>query len=195
MSEANSAAAAAEVLSLPVLPLKNTVLLPFMFMPLAVGRPNSRAAIEAALASEEKMVFVVAQRDAALEAPGFAELYPIGVRAVIKKMNRSGDTVEVLVQGIDRAQLLKGEQTEPYLKAVLKPLPLPTGGGDSLEPLSRAVIDQARRVLELARPDMPVDMSQLVAQAGDSLRLAYLLASLLGLDMQKEQALLEADRI
>ncbi len=197
MSEANPAAlgvAAPNLLSLPVLPLKNTVLLPYMFMPLAVGRPNSRAAVEAALASEEKMLFVVAQRDQAADTPGAADLYATGVRAVIKKMNRAGDTVEVLVQGIDRAQMLNVEQAEPFLKVALKTLPFPADGA-GLEPLSRAVIEQARRVLELARPDMPVDMGQLVAQAGDSLRLAYLLASLLGLDMQKEQALLEADRI
>jgi ATP-dependent Lon protease len=158
MSEANPTTTAAAVVSLPVLPLKNTVLLPFMFMPFSVGRPNSRAAVEAALASEEKMLFVVGQREQAVESPAFADLYTVGVRAVIKKMTRSGDTVDVLVQAIDRAQMLNVEQAEPFLKVALKTLPSPAVGAESIEPLSRAMIDQARRVLELARPDMPVDM-------------------------------------
>ncbi|HZY86780.1 MAG TPA: LON peptidase substrate-binding domain-containing protein, partial [Gemmataceae bacterium] len=63
MTDANSPDK--DVAVLPVLPLKNTVLLPYLFMPLSVGRPNSLAAVEAALATEEKTFVVTAQRDAA----------------------------------------------------------------------------------------------------------------------------------
>ena len=62
------------VVVLPVLPLKNTVLFPHLFMPLSVGRPNSMAAIEAVLATEEKSFVVVAQRDADNEQPGLDDL-------------------------------------------------------------------------------------------------------------------------
>src|SRR5262249_45174467 len=57
----------APVEALPVLPLKNTVLFPGLFIPLSVGRPQSLAAIEAALATEEKTFVVSAQRDASIE--------------------------------------------------------------------------------------------------------------------------------
>jgi ATP-dependent Lon protease len=182
-------------LSLPVLPLKNTVLLPYMFMPLSVGRPASRAAVEAALTTEEKALLVVAQRDAANEQPGLADLLPVGVRAVIKKMNRNPDGFELLMQGLERVRLQEAEQTEPFLKIKVQRLADPDGGGDQTEALSRAVVASAGRVLELARPDAQIDVSQLAAQAGSPLRLAYLLASMLGLDMDKEQALLEADKL
>jgi ATP-dependent Lon protease len=179
---------------LPVLPLKNTVLFPFMFAPLSVGRPHSRAAIEAALASDEKMLVAVAQRDATSDQLGLADLFPVGTRAVIKKMARSGDKVEILVQGVDRVRFLGIEQTDPYLTARVQALPPPAAGGTEVdEALHRAVIDAARRVLELARPETNVDINQFLSQAGDPLRQVYLIGSMLGLDVNKEQALLEAD--
>src|SRR6185503_11606965 len=93
------------VVTLPVLPLRNTVLFPGLFLPLSVGRPGSVAAVEAVLAGEDKTFVVVAQRDAANEAPGADDLYPIGVRAVIRKMARADAGVEMLVQGIERVVL------------------------------------------------------------------------------------------
>jgi ATP-dependent Lon protease len=180
------------VVTLPVLPLKNTVLLPHMFLPLTVGRPVSLAAVEAALATEEKSLVLAAQRDAAVESPGFDGLYTTGTRAVIRKMSRSEQGIEVLVQGVERVVLLKQEQAEPFLQAVVRPLTVPEDHGTAVEALYRAVIDLARKVVELTQPAMPVDVEQLVAQAGDPLRVAYLFGSMLSLDVPKEQALLEA---
>jgi ATP-dependent Lon protease len=177
---------------LPVLPLKNLVLLPQMFLPLTVGRSHSLAAVEAALAGEEKSLVVVAQRDPAAEAPGFEGLYPTATRAVIRKMARTDQGIEILVQGIERVQLLKQEQSEPFLQAAVRPLPVPDDKGPEVEALARAVIDLAKRVIELAQPGTPVDVQQLAAQAGDPLRVAYLFGSMLSLDVSKEQALLEA---
>jgi ATP-dependent Lon protease len=178
--------------TLAALPLKNTVLFPQLFMPLSVGRAGSLGAVEAALASEDKAFLVVAQRDAAVEQPGLADLYAVGTRAVIKKMARTPETVELLIQGVARVAVLGLEQTEPFLKARAQPLPVPDDGGTEVEALYRAVLELARRVLELAQAENPVPIEQLAAQAGDPLRLAYMLGSMLSLDVAKEQALLEA---
>jgi ATP-dependent Lon protease len=180
------------VVVLPVLPLKNTVLFPHLFMPLAVGRPNSMAAIEAVLATEEKSFVVSAQRDADNEQPGLGDLFPIGTRAVIKKMARGDGVIELIVQGVERVTLLKAEQTEPFLKARVQPLAESQDGGTEVEAIYRAVIDLAARVLELAQVQVPVNIQQLVAQTQDPLRFAYLLGSMLSLDVAREQALLEA---
>src|SRR6516225_2524792 len=104
------------VTALPVLPLKNTVLFPGLFLPLSVGRAYSLAAVEAALATEEKTFVVAAQRDADKEQPGPDDLFAVGTRAVVKKMARSESAVELLVQGVERVALLRAEQTEPYLR-------------------------------------------------------------------------------
>lgn len=177
----------------PVLPIKNTVLFPSLFLPLSVGRPASRAAIDAALATEEKTLVVVAQRDVQNDSPGLADLYAVGTVAVIKRMNRTPEGLEVLVQGADRVRLVAAVQTDPFLRASVQTLPFPAGGGDQVEALHRAVLDAARRVLELAKPQADIDVAQVLAQAPNPVQLAYLLASMLGLDVLKEQALLEAE--
>ncbi len=175
------------VVVLPVLPLKNTVLFPHLFMPLAVGRPNSMAAIEAVLATEEKSFVVAAQRDADNEQPGLDDLYPVGTRAVIKKMARGEGVIELIVQGMERVSILKAEQTEPFLRARVQPMPEPTDTGTETEATYRATIDLAGRVLELAQVQVPVNIQQLVAQTQDPLRFAYMIGSMLSLDVPREQ--------
>jgi ATP-dependent Lon protease len=178
--------------TLPVLALKNTVVFPSMFLPLSAGRAGSVAAVEVALATEDKAVVLVAQRDAAVEQPGADDLYGIGTRAVIKKMVRGEHGLEMLVQGVDRVALVKVEQTAPYLKARVRVLPPPEDGGTEVEALHRANLDVVSRILEISGPQKPFNLAQLAAHAKDPLLVAYLIGSMLGLDVQKEQALLEA---
>ena len=180
------------IVTLPVLPLKNSVVFPFVFVPLSAGRPPSVAAIEAAAASEDKTLVVVAQRDPKVDQPTGEQLYPIGTKVVIRKLARSENGVDILVQGLERVALLRLEQTEPYLTARVQPLPFPEDTSTEVEALYRAILDLARRALELTQPDTPINIAQLAAQAEDPLRLAYLIGSMLSLDVKDEQALLEA---
>lgn len=189
----NIAPASVENQTYPVLAIKNTVLFPTLFLPLSAGRPTSRAAIDAAVATEDKTLLVVAQRDVNSDAPTISDLYAVGTVAIIKKMARSAEGVEILVQGAGRVRLLSAVQTEPYLRAAVQVLPPPAGDGEPLEALHRAVLDAARKVIELARPQADTDVSQVLAQASNPVQLTYLLASMLGLDVIKEQALLEAE--
>jgi len=192
--EANSTLGSA-TRALPVLPIKNTVLFPFMFIPLSVGRASSRAAVEAAVSSEDKMLVVVAQRDPTNDQPTEADLYSVGTLAVIKKMAQSADSIEMLVQGVERVSLQKLEQTEPYLKASVAAVPFPNDRGTEVEALHRTVLEQATKVIALAQPEAQVNVQQLAAQTAGPLHLAYLLSSMMGMDLQKEQALLEAPTI
>jgi ATP-dependent Lon protease len=178
---------------LPVLPLKNSVLFPHLLMPLSVGRPASLAAVEAALATEEKEIFIIAQRDPNVEKPGQDDLYSVGTKAVIKRMSRPTEShMELIVLGVERMVLLKLEQTEPYLKARLRPYPLPCDRTTEVEALHRAVMDLAAKALSLAQPQAPPELNQLLVSTDDPLRLVFLLASMLSLELSKEQALLEA---
>jgi ATP-dependent Lon protease len=181
-----------ELSSLPVLPIKNTVLFPYLVMPLAVGRPGSRAAVEAALATEDKTLLIIAQRNDTAEEPRQEDLFSIGTRAVIKKMARSENGLEMIVQGLERAVLVRLDQQTPYLKGTLRPLPLPEDGGAEVEALHRAVLELAARAMAIAQPQTPIDLSQLMAQARDPVQLVYLIASMLSLSLEKEQELLEA---
>ncbi len=180
------------VTSLPALPLKNTVLFPYLFMPLAVGRPGSVAALEQVLGTEEKTFVAVAQRDAAVDQPGFGDLHRVGTRAVVKKVARGENGFEMLVQGVERVELLEADQTEPFLKVRVARLPDPEDTGTEVEALYRSVLEVAARILELVPMQREVNIQQIAAQAGDPLKLAYMIGSMLSLDVEKEQALLEA---
>jgi len=178
---------------LPVLPLKNTVLFPYLLLPLTAGRPASVAAVDAALATEDKSILIVAQRDGNNEQPATQDdLFTIGTRAVIKKMARADEGIQIIVQGVERVVLVRVEQTTPYLKAMARPHPLPDDKGTEVEALHRAVLELAARALSLAQPQTPIDLSQLLAQAREPIQMVYLIASMLSLDLQKEQQLLEA---
>jgi ATP-dependent Lon protease len=179
--------------SLPVLPLKNTVLFPRLFVPLVAARPASVAAVEAAMASEDKAVVILAQRDAGVEKPGADDLFTTGTRGVIKNINRTPAGLEILVQGMERVAVVRVEQTEPYLRAKVHDLEQPEEDtGLEVEALQRAVLEQTSRALELTNPQGAAGLAQLVAQAQDPLHLAYLVGSMFGLDVKKEQQLLEA---
>ncbi len=178
--------------TLPLLPLKSTVLFPYLLMPLSVGRKASLAAVAAALAAEEKEIVVVAQKDPGVEEPGQDDLYTIGTKAVVRKMQRPNEhTMELLVLGLERVAIIRVETGEPYQRARVRPLPLPEDTSPELEALRRALIDLAGRAVALAQPQAPPDLSQMLLGTEDPLRLCFLMASMFSLDPEKEQALLE----
>ncbi|HEU0140007.1 MAG TPA: endopeptidase La [Bryobacteraceae bacterium] len=178
---------------LPVLPLKNTVLFPFLLMPLSVGRPHSIGAVEAALATEGKEIIVVSQKDPSVDTPGQDELYTIGTKAVVRKMSRPNEeSMELLVLGGERVVLIKLEQTEPYMTGRVRPYPLPEDGGPEVEALHQSIVELAGKAISLAQPQATPEITRLLAGADDPLRVVYMLASMFSLDLDKEQALLEA---
>jgi ATP-dependent Lon protease len=196
MPRRNTVSSPETLQTLPVLPIKNAVLFPSMLMPLNVGRPSSIAAIEAALASEEKEIVVVAQRDATIDSPSLTDLYSIGTKAVIKKMARRADgLLEVVLLGVERVVLLKLEQYGAYQKARIKLMSLPQEKSAEIEALRREVGELAVRALALTQPQAADRLSQLIADAKDSLRLVYTLAPMFSLELEKEQALLEAPTV
>ncbi|MGH9583046.1 MAG: LON peptidase substrate-binding domain-containing protein, partial [Bryobacteraceae bacterium] len=179
---------------LPVLPLKNTVLFPGLLLPLSVGRETSLQAVEAALKTEGKEIILVAQREAETESPQQDEMYTIGTKAVIRKNSRHGEGMtEILVLGVERVVVVKIEASEPYLQAKYRTLPLPEDHGSEVEALSGALLDLAAKAISLAQPQSASEITRMLATSEDSLRMAYLLASVFGLDAAREQKLLEAE--
>jgi len=181
------------IYTLPVLPLKNAVLFPYLLMPLSAGRPGSVAAVEAALASEAKEVLVFTQRDPDVDVPTQNDLYPVGTKAVIRKMSRSEQGhLELLVMGMERVAMVKLDSSEPFLRARVSPLALPEDKGPEIEALQGALIELAGEALTLAQPNAPQELRGLLSANEDPLRLAFVLASMFSLDAQKLQELLEA---
>jgi ATP-dependent Lon protease len=181
----------ARIETLPLLPIKNMVMFPYLVTPLSVNRATSRAAVEAAAASEEKQVVIAAQRDAAIEEPQQNDLYTIGTKAIIRRMTKREEAIDIIVQGIERVTIIWVEQTDSFLQARVRALPLPTDKSAEVEALHRALLDLARKALSVAQPQAPPELFEMLVSGDDSLRLVYLLASMLSLELEKEQALLE----
>lgn len=179
---------------LPVLPIKNTVLFPYLQLPLSVGRPVSMEAVEKAMASEGKEIVVVAQRDATVELPTQNDLYTIGTKAIIKKMTRIKENMlELLVQGVERVTVLRVEKEISHLVARVRVLPPATDGGAEVEALHRSILDLGVKMLGMAQPQSSAQLSKVLTSTEEPLRLVYLMGSLLGLDLDKEQSLLAAE--
>jgi ATP-dependent Lon protease len=165
-------------------------------MPLSVGRPTSVAAVEAAASTEEREIVVFAQRDPSVEVPGQQDLYTIGTKAIIKKILRPGEEfMELIAQGMERVVLIKIEKTEPFLEARVRRLPLPEDKGTEVEALHLAVLDLAGKAMALFGRQANLEILPLLSATEDPLQLVYLAASLLSLEIQKEQDLLEAQTV
>ena len=181
--------------SLPLLPLKNSALFPGLMMPLAVGRRGSIAAVEAALATEGKEVVVVAQRDASSDAPGASELYTVGTRAVIRKAARPRpDHVDIMVLGMERVVIVKVDENHEkgYLAARIGPLALPDDSSRETEALTMSLVELASKFVGLAQAGSEQqDISHMFTAQQDPLQLAFMIGSLMNLDVAKEQALLK----
>ncbi len=182
--------------TLPVLPMRGAALFPHLSQTVAVGRALSVQAVESALATEEQEVFVVAQRDATIEAPTSEDLYTVGTRATIKQIGRfPTGNLQLMIQGVSRGVLLKLEATSPFLSARVLPLPVPQEGGTRIEALLQETQELMGKILSLTRTEIPDDLRELLVGESDPLRLAYTFTSMLGLELAKEQALLEATSV
>ncbi len=181
-----------ETLSVPILPLKNSVLFPFVLMPVSIGRPQSIAAVEAAAKSEEKLVAVFTQRDASVDDPQSGDLYPVGTKAVIRRMGRAEDTIQALLQGVERIQLVGFDLTAGYPRATVRALPMPADAGTEVEALERELIEIATAIQDLSEAEPRVDLEQLASQLDNPIELVYLLAGMVGLDAEKGMAILSA---
>jgi len=184
-----------QIRALPLLPLKNSVLFPGLLMPLAIGRATSLSAVEVALATEEKEIVVVAQRDPSVDVVGAEQLYTIGVRAVIRKASRSKENhIDALVFGLERVVIVKVDEGDGHLSARVRVLSAPDDSSRETEALTLAIVDLGTKFVGLAQPSnaSPQELARMFTSQEDPMQLAFLVASMMGLEVTREQALLEA---
>jgi ATP-dependent Lon protease len=177
---------------LPVLPLKDTVVFPYIILPLSVGRDKSVLAVDRAL-SESRVIMLVAQRDAATDNPGEADLFEVGTAAVIMRMLKLPDgRIRILVQGLARARVQHISQMEPYLQAKIERIeePRPAAPSLEIEALVRSVKESLDRAVTLGKGISP-EVMVIAANLEDPGRLADLAASNLDLKLAEAQAILE----
>jgi ATP-dependent Lon protease len=178
---------------LPILPVKNSVLFPHLVMPLVVSRAASIRAVEEAVSTEEKKLVVVSQKAASVETPTLEDLFHVGTLATVQRMDRRDNAVPLIVVGQARVLLLRAEEETPLLRARVRELPWPEDEGIEVEALHREIMDQASRIMELVNPEAQAGLTQIVSEFPDPLNQVYLMASMLPIGLEKEQALLAAN--
>jgi ATP-dependent Lon protease len=180
---------------LPVLPLRDVVVFPYVAMPLLVGRPQSLGAIEAA-AEEGGQLFLVAQRSADTEEPAAGDLHRVGVIARIAQASRqNGGTVRVLVEGVTRARVTRYVPASGHLRAALAEEPeLPPIDSTNVNVVARRVLALFEEYVALHRR-IPNEVVALVQGADNVERQAYGIAAHLAVRLETRQTLLEAPDI
>jgi ATP-dependent Lon protease len=180
--------------ALPILPLRDAVMFPLTGVPLAVGQPRSVRLVDDVMRAN-RLLGLVAQRDAVAEPSRVDELQRVGTVGMIHQLARAPDgTVRIMVQGIERFRLLDLTGTDPYLIGRIEPAPEQLGEATDAEALRLAVVDVFRRLVEATR-ELPDDLAAAVANAGDPRHVAYFVASVVPLDLAVRQELLEADPV
>ncbi len=176
---------------LPVLPLKDTVVFPYIMLPLSIGRDRSVLAVDQAL-SEHRIIMLLTQKDASVDHPGEDDLHTLGTAAVIMRMLKLPDgRIRILVQGLTRARVEYISQTEPFLQARVTQVDDEVSETTSLEgeALVRAVKDGLERVVQLGKTISP-EVAVIAANLDDAARLADLVASNLELKPEEAQEVL-----
>jgi ATP-dependent Lon protease len=163
---------------LPILPLRDTVLFPNSFMPLAVARASSVRLIDEAIANG-KLIAVFTQRDASIEEPLQSDLYSVGTATHIHKMFKLPDgSLRLIVQGLARLTLNELVSTQPYLRARVTAAVEDTADADRLEidALARNIKTNFQQVVSLS-PLLSDDLQTLAVNIAEPGRLADFIAS------------------
>lgn len=176
---------------LPLLPVRDMVVFPYMVLPLYVGREASIAAVDEAL-NGNRMIFLSSQKYAEKEDPQTDDIYTIGTVALILRMLKLPDgRVKILVQGLKRAQLKDFTQTEPYFKVKLELIEEEEiEEGLKIEALVRHVKEQLSKAVNLGKPLLP-DLLAVIETINEPGKLADIIVANLGLKPEESQVVLE----
>ncbi|MCE5387066.1 MAG: endopeptidase La [Acidithiobacillus sp.] len=179
-----------DALIVPVLPLRDVVVFPFMVIPLFVGRRKSILALEDAMAGN-KQILLVAQRNAADDDPEPDRIYRMGTLATILQLLKLPDgTVKVLVEGTDRAKIQAFLPGSEALHAQISIVRAGVGSDRELEALVRSVSAQFEAYVKLNKK-IPPEILSTLASIDDPARLADTVAAHLNLKLEEKQEILE----
>ena len=174
----------------PVLPLRDVVVYPHMVIPLFVGREKSIRALEAAM-EDNKQIFLSAQKSAALDDPRERDIYQIGTLSTILQLLKLPDgTIKVLVEGAERAKILRFVEGAPFFKAEVQVLTAEAVSDREAEVLSRSVLSQFDQYVKL-NSKVPPEILSSLSSIDDPGRLADTIAAHMALKIEERQAVLE----
>jgi ATP-dependent Lon protease len=176
--------------TLPVLPLKDTVVFPDSMLPLAIGQERSIQVIDDVVAGD-RLVALIASRSREIETPAWEDLYEVGTAAIVQKMIRVPDgTQRVLVQGLRRIRLERKVRSDPYLVGRFEEVSDVVKETRELQALTQNVRTLFARIIGML-PYLPEELAVAAANVEDPSALSHLVASTLRLKTDEKQLMLE----
>jgi ATP-dependent Lon protease len=179
--------------TLPLLPVRDLVVYPFMILPLFVGRETSIKAVEEALNNTDRLILLSSQKDITAETPSPSEIYEMGTVAMIMRMRKLPDgRIKILIQGLAKARIKEFVATEPYYQVKVEKVEVQqvTATPSTVEALARTVKENLEKVISLGKVLSP-DILMVLEDIQDPGRLADLVASNLNLKVTDAQKVLE----
>ena len=178
---------------LPLLPVRDVVVFPFMILPLFVGREASIKAVNESL-SRDRLIFLASQKEIGDDNPSPESIFNVGTVAMVMRMRKLPDgRIKILAQGIAKARITAFEQSVPFYQVRIERIPEQLSNTERRpqdESLMRAVRDQLEKVINLGKILSP-DLLLVVDEIADAGRLADLVTSNLGLKVSESQDILE----
>jgi len=188
--EEDIASRGAEVRRYPVLPLRDVVIFPAMAHPLSVGRRRSMTAVNQAMASDQK-ILVVTQKSGEIEDSGPNDLYSVGTLCnCVHAVQTPQGTMRVMVEGLQRMQILDYPQLDPFMIAEAMPAEEPYEPSIKTEALMRGIVSQFDKAVSLSRNISPEALATAM-NLTDPGRLADLVAAHLPARLESKQKILE----
>jgi ATP-dependent Lon protease len=182
--------AAAFPAELPVLPLRRTVAFPLTLQPLAVNRPMSVEAVNAALAGDRLILLLLQRGDE--EDPNADQMHAMGTIGIVRQMARGQQGLNIIVEGMARARAEQVAFEKNMLRAKIRLAPEHVQTGVEVDAYIRRIQELVERALALTSGLAP-EVRQLVSGIDDPMRLSYLLGTMLDLKAEEKQELLESD--
>lgn len=175
---------------LPLLPLRDIVIFPYMVVPLFVGRDRSKAALESAL-EEKSLVFLVTQKNPQVNTPTDKDLHTVGtIGSVIQMLRLPDGTTKVLMEGLKRAQIEQFHSKEPYFQVKVTELVEPAVKGVELEALMRSIKESFEQYVKLNK-NIPPEILLTVSNIDDPVQFGFMIIAQINIKLADRQSLLE----
>ena len=176
--------------TLPIVPLRDVVVFPHMMMPFVIGRPSSTRALEHAL-SQDKRIFLAAQKDAANDDPNSKDIYTMGcVANIVQSLRLPDGNVKVLVEGVERARTIEWKEDKGFSRVVAKIIDTPTEASEETEGTMSNVVSLFEQYVKLSN-NLQYDAMIAAVRVDDPSKLGDTIAAHLVVGVEEKQNLLE----
>src|SRR5436309_3509685 len=179
-----------DAVTLPMVPIRDVVLFPYMMIPFVIGRPASVRALELAF-NGDKRIFLATQHDASVDDPKPNEIYSVGTIAnIVQSLRLPDGNIKVLVEGVERAKAVQIVEEERYLRAILKVPPQANAPVAANETLANKATSLFEQYVKLSQ-NLNYDTMIAAIRVEDASRLTDTIAANLSISIEEKQQLLE----